>query len=445
MFRACPWLVALPTLALAALLLGLNAYLLLLTLFVVAAAALLAFSYNEAACVIWLIVTGCTLEMWLGDLLGPDAYQPIIAVVKTVGLLLALLAGLRFGSRLDPFNPVFAYAFMFASGLVHGLHPGLTMADSIRSLAGSAAPFAFSFSRLSRRWTDQIIRITAWTPLIDVALGAVFGALGIRPLFIDSGGARLAALSHPAFLAGFALAGVYASLIELFRTGANRWLVLLLANLAILLLTGARAPATYGLAVLALTLAFAPSSDFPRSRRLGLVLGLAACLPAILLFAGDLTGLRLFNAVSNYAGDLSGRDELWPAFEKAAAASPWFGWGLGAGNTIIPPTSQVAETLHTWAAHNEYLRMEVEGGQIGRAILILLFALWCWRNSASLRSSDRVIIRLVFIAFACHAVTDNVLISTSASVLFTFISAVFARGRLEIESLLAPEPNRTFA
>jgi hypothetical protein len=89
--------------------------------------------------------------------------------------------------------------------------------------------------------------------------------------------------------------------------------------------------------------------------------------------------------------------------------------------------------------------MEVEGGQIGRAILILLFALWCWRNSVPLHSSDRVIIRLVFIAFACHAVTDNVLISTSASVLFTFISAVFARGRLEIESLLAPEPNRTFA
>jgi O-antigen ligase len=445
MFRACPWLVALAILALAALLLGLNGYLLLLTLCLVAAAALLAFSYNEAACAIWPVVTGCTLEMWLGDLLGPDAYQPIIAVVKTAGLLLALLAGVRFGPRLDPFNPAFAYAFMFASGLIHGLHPGLTMADSIRSLAGSAAPFAFSFSRLSRRWTDQIIRITAWTPLIDVALGAAFGALGIRPLFIDSGGARLAALSHPAFLAGFALAGVYASLIELFRTGANRWLALLLANLAILLLTGARAPATYGLAVLALTLAFASSSNFPRSHRLGLVLGLAACVPAVLLLAGDLTGLRLFNAVSNYAGDLSGRDELWPAFEKAAAASPWFGWGLGAGNTIIPPTSQLAETLHTWAAHNEYLRMEVEGGQIGRAILILVFALWCWRNSAPLHSSDRVIIRLVFIAFACHAVTDNVLISTSASVLFTFISAVFARGRLEAESYLAPAPVRTFA
>jgi hypothetical protein len=35
---------------------------------------------------------------------------------------------------------------------------------------------------------------------------------------------------------------------------------------------------------------------------------------------------------------------------------------------------------------------------------------------------------LIFIAFAVHAVTDNVLISTPASVLFTFVAAVFASG-----------------
>ena len=38
--------------------------------------------------------------------------------------------------------------------------------------------------------------------------------------------------------------------------------------------------------------------------------------------------------------------------------------------------------------------------------------------------------RLVFLAFAAHAYTDNVLISTTACVFFTFATAVFARGRL---------------
>jgi hypothetical protein len=46
--------------------------------------------------------------------------------------------------------------------------------------------------------------------------------------------------------------------------------------------------------------------------------------------------------------------------------------------------------------------------------------------------------RFVFAAFACHAITDNVLISTSASVLFAFVSAVFARGALESKAAVAP-------
>ncbi len=334
---------------------------------------------------------------------------------------------------------------IFATGLVHGLHPGLTTGESLRSLAGSAAPFAFSFSRLSRRWGERVVRVTALTPVVDVLIGAAFDALGIRPLFVDSGGARLAALSHPAFLAGFALAGIYACLIELFRTGAMRWLALLFINLAILLLTGARAPTAYGVAVVVLALALARSDAFPRAKRLGVLLAIGASVPAVALFAGDLTGLRLFNALSSYADNLSGRAELWPVFEKAAAQSPWFGWGLGAGNTIISPTSDIALVMHTWAAHNEYLRMLVEGGQFGRTLLMLLFALWCYRNSAGLPRSDRIIIRLVFVAFACHAITDNVLISTSASVLFAFVSAVFARSGAEAELRSGDEPAGTCA
>lgn len=433
---ARPWptfavLCALTGFALFAAIAGPNAYAGALALALFAAASFVAWGYNATACALWLLVTGCTLEMSLGDLIGPDAYQPIIAVVKAVGLILVLLAMLRYGARFDLFNPGFAYAVMFVTGLAHGLHPGLTTAESLRSLLGSGAPFAFSFSRLSRTWAERVIRITALTPLINVTTGAALAVVGIRPLFVDSGGWRLAALSHPAFLAGFALAGIYACLIQWFRYGSPRWLGLLVVNLAILVLTGARAPTLYGLAVIVLSIALAPVDSLVIRHRWGLLLAGAAVLPIAILLAGDLTELRLFNAVTSYAGDLSGRAELWPAFEKAAAESPWFGWGLGAGNVIISPDSDIARIMHTWAAHNEYLRMEVEGGQFGRALLILSFLLWCVSNSAILPRAERIVIRLVFLAFACHAFTDNVLISTSASVLFTFISAVFGRGRLE--------------
>ncbi|MGH7042890.1 MAG: O-antigen ligase family protein [Acetobacteraceae bacterium] len=204
-------------------------------------------------------------------------------------------------------------------------------------------------------------------------------------------------------------------------------------NFLIMVLTGARAPLLYGVAVTGLVLAFVPSPTFSRRERMLLLLGALALAPLVLGLAGNLSGLRLFNLLEHNADGLSGREEIWVWFEHAAAGSPWVGWGVGAGNAVIPQTSRVVRYMHTWAAHNEYLRIEVEGGRLGEALLLVLFVLWTARHTAALARTDRAIMRLVFVAFACHAVTDNVLISTSASVLFAFVAAVFARGMLEAE------------
>jgi O-antigen ligase len=118
---------------------------------------------------------------------------------------------------------------------------------------------------------------------------------------------------------------------------------------------------------------------------------------------------------------------LWPSFEDAAAQSPWFGWGTGAGNTVISPQGRIAQMLHTWAAHNEYLRIQVEGGVFGETLLVGLFATWAIVHTRHLWASDRRIMRLAFLALAFHAFTDNVLISTPACVMFAFVTAVFAR------------------
>ena len=108
------------------------------------------------------------------------------------------------------------------------------------------------------------------------------------------------------------------------------------------------------------------------------------------------------------------------------AGSPWFGWGVGAGNAIIPPDSALALAMQTYAAHNEYLRTEVEGGQIGLALLIAMFVLWVAWHTSRLRRTDKLIMRLAFLAFAAHAYTDNVLIATTACIFFAFATAVFA-------------------
>jgi len=376
--------------------------------------------------VAWLLVTGLSLEMTLYDLIGPAAYGPTIAVVKAAQIGLAALCVLRYGSRLDAFSPVWAYLVIFAVGLVNGLHPGLSATDSLRSLAGSVAPFAFCFSRPPREWSAAMIRATSWIPLLSVAGGAVLAIAGLRPLFVESGGTRLVGLGHPAFLAGVCLAAIYACLIRLYRGGGRSDLALLGVNFAILTLTGARAPMAYGAAVTTITLAVISAPCMPARRRWLLLLCAATLLPLLALSSHMLTDIRLFNLLATDSTDLSGRELLWPLFEQAANQSFWFGWGLGAGNFIISPTSQVATLLQTWAAHNEYIRMQVEGGQIGRGLLVIAFVLWVVRRTRHLPRAERHIMRLIFVAFAAHAITDNVLISTPASVLFSFVAAVFA-------------------
>lgn len=398
----------------------------------------------EAASAGWLVLCACTPEMAMHDWFGPAAFQPTIAAEKGAGLLLALFCALRFGARLDLFNPGFAFIAMFFAGISHGLFPGLTLADSARSLVGSAAPFAFTFVRPRSEWCRAVIRAAQAGPLVSVAIGSVLDLAGLRPLFVDSGGWRLAATGHPAFLAGAALCAVYACLIEYYLGGHRRDLLLLCANGAILVLTGARAPLLYGAAVVVLTLAFVPAPAVPRSTRRLLLLAFACAAPVLLALAPAFEGLRDFNLLLTDADDLSGRATLWRYFDKAAAGSPWVGWGVGAGNEVVPQDSKIVMLMHTWAAHNEWLRILVEGGQIGRALLVVLFSLWAWRHTRLLQSAERRIMRLVFVAFACHAWTDNVLISTSASVLFTFCAAVFARGAAESEAG-APDPSATGA
>lgn len=268
----------------------------------------------------WLAFTGTTPEMWLGDLTGGDA--TIIALTKLTGIALVGVCMLRYGARADPANPAFAFAAIFICGLLHGLHPNLTAAESLRTLAGSAAPYAFAFARLPRRWASTIIRTTCWLPLLSVLLCIPLSLADIRPLFRELDGLRLAGLGHPAFLGGIALTGIYACLVELFRGGRRQDLALLAANAAILLLSGARAPLIAAAAVGAAAFLLLRSPAFPWRRRIPVILAIGAALPPIFVLASRFTAFRLFNLWDNSIDDLSGRDLIWPYFQDAWDASP---------------------------------------------------------------------------------------------------------------------------
>jgi hypothetical protein len=88
--------------------------------------------------------------MGLGDLIGRAL--EIIGIDKAIGLVPLVLCRLRYGARFDGGYPGLAFLLMFGTGVTHDFWPGLAMAESLRSLIGSAAPFAFSWSRLAPAW-----------------------------------------------------------------------------------------------------------------------------------------------------------------------------------------------------------------------------------------------------------------------------------------------------
>jgi O-antigen ligase len=381
-----------------------------------------------AATVLWMAVIECTPELWRSG-----AHEGIIGAEKAAGILLVLLLALRFGLRSDRYNPAFAFAAMFVIGPIHGLYPGLTLLSSLRSLLGSAGPFLFGFVRTGTSFRQVVARMATIGALLNLLAGIVLNLLHIHPLYdLEDGAFRLGGAGIPAFLGGFALIGVYAGLLEILRAEApdagSPWLDFLLlgVNLTLLLLSGARAPLF--LAVLLCLITF-----LMRGRVIVLAAG-GALAALVVLFAGQFGFIRAVNLLQQgQAENLSNRNLIWPQFEAGLAASPWVGWGVGAGKMVVPASAGIAQLLGTTAAHNEYLRIGCEGGFFGLALLIVCMALWAWRGSEPLPRAERWFMRLVFLAFGVHSATDNTLIATTSSVLFIWTSAVFSAAASPLE------------
>jgi len=378
-----------------------------------------------AATVAWVLLLETSPELWLSNLAGRET---VIGITKSAGLLVAVILGIRAGFKRDRYNPGFAFLFMFAAGLVHGLYPGLSLLESFRSLIGSAAPFAFGFVRLPAAWCRASVRAVIFGPVFAVAFGCLLSLAGQGSVVsFQNGLMRLGGPGDPAFLGGFTLIAVYALLLELLARPkpADCWMLAL--NFVILLATGARAPLFLAVLLMFAAVLLAPALN--AFRRIMILAGAGALLSLGAIFAGSLSFIRVVGLTQQgEAANLSNRDLVWPVFEQAIAASPWLGWGVGAGKVVVPMASPLGQLIGTNAAHDEYLRIAAEGGAVGAAILLGFLALWAWRGTRKLTFPRRTALRLILLAFAVHSATDNTLIATTSSVFFMWMSAVFASG-----------------
>ena len=299
------------------------------------------------ATALWLAALATCPEMWLGDLIGRVArdhrHRQGDRAPAPAGALPAALWR-TVGWRATPDSP--SCLMFLCRGRCTASGPACPW--RIVSAAWSARPRPSPSPGHGWRpaWcTPRDRRPSSPHPSSSSSSAPASPAAGLRPLysFRERGAAAGRLLTHPAFLAGFALISVYALLLEQVR-GSPRLgsLAVLGGDLVILLATGARAP--LALALLMILLVAGVRAD----ARAGP--GLRAAYPILLAIivphrpcrhpvAAPLLGfVRLLSLASQGdVTDLSNRTVIWPVYEAAFGAIALarlghrIGQGFGAG------------------------------------------------------------------------------------------------------------------
>ncbi len=348
------------------------------------------------------------------------------AVVKVVPYAMMAFLMLRYGIARAITWPVLAFGVIAALSIaILPIGRVVSMPEMVRSLIGSAAPFALALALAPKRVWTALIRGAVLVPMVSVLGGLLAELAGFYPILSHIG--RLQGLHSPPFLAGFCVTAIFAATLEYLRGYRTRWLLLGGIDLAILLGTQARAPFIAVALFLALIFLVSGPKTFTLRRKVDLVMG--GMVPGALLL-----GPVLLFALERFTGDsdnLSGRDVIWPYFLDAIEARPWFGFGLGAGKLIVDPDDPTIRLIRSSAAHNEYLRLAVDAGVVGCAAIFVSIIAWIWGGTRQAAPVDKLVLRCGLAAALLHSGFDNTLIATTAVMQFTFFAAALARVRIE--------------
>jgi len=394
-----------------------------------AAALMLALLFYEApllAIGLLIVAFGLAFDLQFGELGGPAGLGP--AIVKLLPFGIAAMLCIRYGFAPAANWPFIAFFVILAISLiVLPIGRISTFGEMVRTFVGSIAPFVIAFAAAPRPFWSALCKAVILVPLISAAVGLLLWPTGLQIPFDPNW--RFMGMHSAPFLAGFCTTAIFAATLEYLRSFRTRWLVLGGAVLAVLLLTQARAP--LGAVALFLVLVFLLSGRrvFPLKRKMDLAMG--GLLPATLLFLPLLfIGLERF-IETDEATAFSGRDVIWPLFVDAIENRPLFGYGLGAGKLLVDPEDPQIRLIQSNAAHNEYLRLAVEGGILGAGLIFGSLIAWVWLGTRRAYPSDRLVLRCALLAALLHAGFDNTLIASTAVIQFGWFAAALARCRLE--------------
>jgi O-antigen ligase len=284
---------------------------------------------------------------------------------------------------------------------------------------------------------DFLLRLLAWAPIACVAIGALYSAAGIHPLFaVDFLSVnRLQGSNIPSGLGSICYVGAIAAVLASAYID-RRYLYVCAASMAILTLCAARMP--FAMAAVVSVVAF-----YTYHAR---TLGKAYLATYALIVLGGLGAIVAGQGILNRfeSDNNSGRDLIWQALDSVRRDYPLFGIGLGHQIEVVP--DEVIELTKTIAAHNEYLRLALETGYFGVVTIVGLF-IGIFVYMFLTRPLARTTLFVVMVAsFFIYCLTDNVIssnVSLFALVMASFISIRPLSERPRVPVHMRPRPLRT--
>lgn len=252
-----------------------------------------------------------------------------------------------------------------------------------------------------QRDAEVIIVTIAFVPILSAVLGLLYQLAGLHALFsieYASGVWRFSGSLIPAYLSGMAMCGSFSALFLALAQHRSKYWLVFVANIMILLLAGGRAALAVTIIMCAACLFWAPGVRMKEKLwTVGLML---FALPAFAAVFGPKLVERFIKSGDN------GREMLGAYVSGLADEYPWT--GIGFGHQFFATPNRIRVMTGTYAAHDDYLRLEAEIGKIGMPVMYGLMTLAVLRASWT-KNGPNVIVLTAWAGFLFLSMTDNVL------------------------------------
>jgi O-antigen ligase len=395
------------------------------------AAALGAVALRDERAVAVLAVASLAWTPWIYMGAAFDLYPQLQKILLWAAFgVLALNRGVH--RRLLP--ALLAYPVVaLVSALGGTAAEGLTQTQTLETLASLSVAWALIAVRWDFDRDAILLKLVAALPLAALLVGLPLQVAGVWSYFdADVSPPRLQGAMIPSGLGNTAVLSLAAALV-LTRLGGWRYgPPLVVLNACAGLLTFTRGSMLAVLVVL-LPVLWRGLSEAVSDRRplthLRTLFVVTALTVGVLLLA---PAIQERNSQEIYVPGrgvtttdaTSGRFDAWEAIYDAAMVNPVFGRGLGAGPALG------ATQDYFLAQHNEYLRMVLEGGFFGAALLLLALGVTLTRAVSVVPRRVRPDVIALVGATALLALTDNPLTApTYAATMALIIGISGARSR----------------